>query len=795
MLKRATISKQLKVGFSCLLVVLVLCGIMAFLGIRQIVQNSKEVIYGNSLDAIMAQREVDHLNWVNQVSALLSDDTVTELHVETDDHACGFGHWLYGEERAEAEKRVPALAEVLAAIEGPHQELHDSAIDIDRVFVQADAKAPGIIAARKNDHLNWATEIRDTFLKNKDALTVQTDPVQCKLGHWLQSQQARALYRNGSAEFKTAWDAMVQSHEKLHRSAQIIADSYQPIHRGLDRLLLNRLLDHKNWAEHVAHAIFEGDPNMGVQVDHTRCAYGKFLASEEFTRYTAACPALVEMAEATRRPHEKLHESAATIGELLAKGPEGQAEAEKVFKDVTMAQLKIISGQFSRVIEAEEALMAQQEEAADVFEKTTLPLLHETLASLDRMYATAQNDLEGMGQANQIYATKTKKALADTQSLLAQARQIVSENIMTEDTMLTAAQKTKRNVGALVVFGSILGIVLATVIGRKIIRELTRVIVALASGSEQVAAAAEEISSASEELAQVSSEQAATVQEIGSSLETIRTRSHGATEMTKGTEVLMNENIEKSGQSLKSIVEMTKRMGQVQQDSGEMVKIMKTIDEIAFQTNLLALNAAVEAARAGDHGKGFAVVAGEVRNLALRAAEAARDTQSILDGTVERIGHTSQAIQGINDNFEGIVESATVMGEKTACITQASQEITEQINQINEATGQFSSATQGVAANSEEAASAAEELSAQAVSLSQAVDALVAMVGGAAITTRSSRPRKKPRWAPGQEQTETPGTNGKSDGHKDAGPAPERALCPTNAGDTSWSSEDSEDWL
>ncbi len=236
------------------------------------------------------------------------------------------------------------------------------------------------------------------------------------------------------------------------------------------------------------------------------------------------------------------------------------------------------------------------------------------------MYAAAQNDLEGMRKANEIYATKTKSAIAETQALLSQARQAVSDNIMTEDAMLTAAQKTKQNIDALVVFGSILGIVMASVIGRKIISELTKVIYALASGSEQVAAAAEEISIASEELAQVSMEQAATVEEIGSSLETMRAKSRDATNMTKGAEELMNENIEKSGHSLKSIVEMTKRMGRIQEDSGEMVKIMKAINEIAFQANLLALNTAVEAARAGEHGKGFAVVAGEVRNLTLRAA-------------------------------------------------------------------------------------------------------------------------------------------------------------------------------
>ena len=625
-------------GFSCSLAVLILCGVVAFLGIRRIVLNSQEVIYGNTLDAIMAQREVDHLNWGNQVSALLSDEAVTELHVRTDDHECGFGQWLYGDSREEAVARVPALASVLSDIEGPHHRLHQSAV--------------------------------------------------------------------------------------------AIAEAYTPVHRGLDRLLLNRLLDHKNWPERVAHAIFEGNPNIGVQLDPTQCAYGKFLASEGFTDYAARFPLVAEMAQVTHETHETLHGSAGDIAELLARGPEGKAEAEKLFKDVTVVQLDVIGQQFHRVIGAEAALVAQQDKAAQLFEDTTLPLLHETLSHLDAMYAAAGDALEGMRQANRIYATETGPALQEMQTLLHQARAIVGDNIMTEDVMLEAAQATKWWVGALVLFGSMLGVILAVWIGRKIIGELTRVIRSLSSGSEQVAATAEQISSASQQLAEVSTEQGATVEEIGSSLETMRAKSRDSTDMTKGAEELMHENIEKSGQSLKSIVEMTQRMSRIQEDSGEMVKIMKTIDEIAFQTNLLALNAAVEAARAGEHGKGFAVVAEEVPNLALRAAQAARDTQGILDGTVARIGQTSEAIQGINENFEGIVESATVMGEKTAAITRASEEVTLGVDQINEATSQFSSSSQNIAANSEESASAAEELSAQAISLSEAVDVLAAMVGG-----------------------------------------------------------------
>ena len=275
------------------------------------------------------------------------------------------------------------------------------------------------------------------------------------------------------------------------------------------------------------------------------------------------------------------------------------------------------------------------------------------------------------------------------------------------------------------------------VMSRGITGKIQWVINRLSRDAEQVASASEQISSSSQQLAEVSTEQAATVEEVASSLQTMRAKSQDSTNLTKGAEDLMNENIRKSGQSLKSIVEMTRKMGRIQEDSGEMVRIMKTIDEIAFQTNLLALNAAVEAARAGEHGKGFAVVAEEVRNLALRAADAARDTQNILDGTTGRVSETADAIQGINDNFEGIVESATLMGEKTAAITRSSHEVALGINQINEAAGQFASSSQNIAASAEEASSASQELQAQAASLTHAVDVLVATIGGERRATAS----------------------------------------------------------
>jgi len=165
-------------------------------------------------------------------------------------------------------------------------------------------------------------------------------------------------------------------------------------------------------------------------------------------------------------------------------------------------------------------------------------------------------------------------------------------------------------------------------------------------------------------------------------------------------------------------------------DSGQMGQIIKTIDEIAFQTNLLALNAAVEAARSGEAGAGFAVVADEVRNLDMKATDAAKTTQKLLDGTVDRVGQAAASIRDINDDFEEIIESATIMGEKTATVAKASKEISKGIGQVTLAIGNAGKISQQLAAGSDESVATSEELSAQAEEMKAFVSMLRRMIRG-----------------------------------------------------------------
>ena len=272
------------------------------------------------------------------------------------------------------------------------------------------------------------------------------------------------------------------------------------------------------------------------------------------------------------------------------------------------------------------------------------------------------------------------------------------------------------------------GIVL--LVTRSITRPLQRMIQRLEAGSGQITASAQRMAASSQSLAEGANEQAASLEETSSSIQVMRDQAQRTTTLAAGAGEMMNENLRKSSASLQAIVNMNQGMESMRKASGQMLKIIHTIDDIAMQTNLLALNAAVEAARAGQAGAGFSVVAEEVRSLARKSAEAAKSTQALLESLAGRITESGQAIQGINDNFEAIVETATAMGEKIVLISDANKEIAAGMAQINEAGSQASASAQNVAATSEETRAASEEFSAQALDMKNLALSLQLLVAG-----------------------------------------------------------------
>lgn len=202
-----------------------------------------------------------------------------------------------------------------------------------------------------------------------------------------------------------------------------------------------------------------------------------------------------------------------------------------------------------------------------------------------------------------------------------------------------------------------------------------------------------------------------------------------------------------------SMQRLSEAINLIKASSDSTAKIVKTIDEIAFQTNLLALNAAVEAARAGDAGKGFAVVAEEVRNLAMRSAEAAKNTSNLIEESVKNAEGGVSINQEVLTNLREINEQVNKVSEVMAEIASASDQQSQGIDQITTAVQQMSEMTQQNAANSEESAASALELDNLAHKMQKMVDAF--QLGSHQTGSKAALPGKRQRQVK-HKQDDTP---------------------------------------
>ena len=260
-------------------------------------------------------------------------------------------------------------------------------------------------------------------------------------------------------------------------------------------------------------------------------------------------------------------------------------------------------------------------------------------------------------------------------------------------------------------------------------KKLGKIIYKLTESEEHLATACAQVSSANQSVAQGASQQAASIEETSSSMEEMASMTKMNADHANQADKLMQNALQVMTEVQKSSEDVANSMSKISQASQETSKIVKTIDEIAFQTNLLALNAAVEAARAGEAGAGFAVVANEVRNLAGRAASAAKSTSDLIEGIVKQINEGSQTVKKTGSLFKDLVGNVRKGGELVAEISAASKEQSEGINQVNKAVGDMDSVAQQNAANAEESASAAEEMNAQTEKLKTMIKELNNMVG------------------------------------------------------------------
>ena len=268
---------------------------------------------------------------------------------------------------------------------------------------------------------------------------------------------------------------------------------------------------------------------------------------------------------------------------------------------------------------------------------------------------------------------------------------------------------------------------------RSILPPLRVASAGIIAGSAQIKSASSQVAQSSQGLAAAASEQAASLEETTASLEEISAMTRRNAESAREAKGLAAETRAAAEKGAEEMGVMLTSVAAMETAAGNVAKIVKTIDEIAFQTNILALNAAVEAARAGESGAGFAVVADEVRSLAQRSALASRESAEKIGEAMARSQQSVAIAARAQAQFTEVLAKARQVDRLVGEIATASSEQQNGVAQVNTAVNQMDGTTQQTAAGAEESASASEELSAQAEELAALGESLERILRGGAV--------------------------------------------------------------
>jgi methyl-accepting chemotaxis protein/methyl-accepting chemotaxis protein-1 (serine sensor receptor) len=383
----------------------------------------------------------------------------------------------------------------------------------------------------------------------------------------------------------------------------------------------------------------------------------------------------------------------------------------------------------------EETLQALQRRSERLFGKASENNLLATIETDFRAHVEIQHRIHDLARNGDFEQGKKALNSADTplwrkykQSLLQFAKWLDDQAGQTTARMQTngrLAQALSWLAGLLLV-GAGLG---AFVVSGRVIRRLEDAGELLLSQATRITASARQVSSSSEMVARGASTQAASLEETSASGEEISSAAQRNTESSRSASDLVVQSQQMFKEADGLLDQTVAAMGEIKGSSDRIAKIIRVIDEIAFQTNILALNAAVEAARAGEAGLGFSVVADEVRNLAQRSAQAAKDIASLIEASIGSSGDGKVKVDRVAESIRKIIEVSANVKSLVEDVKLGSAEQAKGIEQVAQALSTMEQMTQTTAAAAEEGSAAAAELTAQSETLRGIAERLTTIIG------------------------------------------------------------------
>jgi methyl-accepting chemotaxis protein-1 (serine sensor receptor) len=316
---------------------------------------------------------------------------------------------------------------------------------------------------------------------------------------------------------------------------------------------------------------------------------------------------------------------------------------------------------------------------------------------------------------------------------------------------------------------------------KRMQESLTRTVATVRRGVDEINVGSHEIAAGNTDLSSRTEQQAASLEETAASMEELASTVKQNADNARQANQLAASASDVAERGGSAVSEVVNTMQEISASSRKISEIVSVIDGIAFQTNILALNAAVEAARAGEQGKGFAVVAGEVRSLAQRSAQAAKEIKGLIEDSVTKVGAGSQQVERAGATMQEIVASVKRVTDIMGEISAASEEQSSGIDQVNRAVSQMDEVTQQNAALVEEAAAAAGSLQEQAQRLAEAVSVFKINAGEVieVPAQQLAQPRSAPRMpAPAVETPAAAAPAERAERAEPAAQAPKAAAAP-----------------